>query len=70
MNPEDKLQHGWFQGRTPHLKLPLRGWEDSDQFHPQGFRVLVITAPWVDRVIVMQKLGLEPQLPDYGVVED
>jgi len=70
VNPEDELQHGWFQGRTPHLKLPFRGWEDSDRFHPQGFRVLVITAAWVGSVIVMQKLGLEPQLPAHGVVED
>ena len=32
--------------------------------------MLVITAPWVGSVIVMQKLGLEPQLPAHGVVED
>jgi len=32
--------------------------------------VLVITAAWVGSVIVMQKLGLEPQLPAHGVVED
>ena len=35
------------------------------EYKAQGFRVLVITAPWVDSVIVMQKLGLEPQLPAY-----
>lgn len=57
---------GFREGLPFETSLP-EGWEDSDQFYPQGFRVHVITAPWVDSAIVMQKLGLEPQLPAYGV---